>query len=55
LKKHRLVFFDKIASDIEHISNDMAEQQSSSAWGQDKKKKADNKSTGLTDHSGGLV
>ena len=24
-------------------------------WGQDKKKKADNKSTGLTSHSGGLT
>ena len=54
MKKHRLVFFDKIASDIEHISNDMAEQQSSSAGGQYKKKKADNKSTGLTGHNSGL-
>ena len=28
---------DKIAPDIEHVSNDMAEQQSSSTGGQDKK------------------
>src|SRR6185312_13130389 len=46
---------DKTVPDIEHVSNDMAEQQSSSAGGQDKKKKADNKSTGLTGHSGGLT
>ena len=32
----------------------MAEQQSSSAGGQYKKKKADNKSTGLTGHNSGL-
>jgi len=46
---------DKIVPDIEHVSNDMAEQQSSSAGGQDKKKKADNKSTGLTGHGTGLT
>ena len=40
---------DKIAPDIEHVSNDMAKQQSSSAWGgQDKKEKASDKPTSLT-------
>ena len=39
---------DKIVPDIEYVSNDMAEQQSSSAGGQDKIEKTDDKPTGLT-------
>ena len=62
LEKEKLIIeetsassIDQIASDVEHASNDIAEQQLSSAGGQDKKKKADNQSTGLTGHSGGLT
>jgi hypothetical protein len=39
---------DKIVPNIEHVSNDMAEEQSSSAGGQDKKGKTSNKPTSLT-------
>jgi len=39
---------DKIAPDIEHVTNVMAEQLSSSAGRQDKKEKTGNKPTGLT-------
>ena len=39
---------DKIVPDLEHVSNDMAEQQSSSAGGQDKKQKTGDMPTGLT-------
>ena len=39
---------DKIAPDIEHVSNDMAEQHSSLAGEQDKKEKTGDKPTGLT-------
>ena len=46
---------DKIAPDIEHISNNMAEQQSSPAGGQDKKKETGSKLTGRTDSSSGLT
>jgi len=46
---------DQIAPDVEHISNDMAEQESSSAGGKGKKKKADSKSTGLTGSRNGLT
>ena len=46
---------DKIAPDIEHVSNDMAEQQSSSAGGQDKKEKTSDKPTGLTGIQAGLT
>ena len=42
---------DKIAPDIEHVSNDMAEQQSSSAGEQDKKENTGDKPTGLTSAS----
>ena len=46
---------DKIVPDIEYVSNDMAEQQSSSAGGQDKKEKTDDKPTGLTGTQTGLT
>ena len=46
---------DKIVPDIEYVSNDMVEQQSSSAGGQDKKEKTDNKPTGLTGTQTGLT
>ena len=46
---------DKIVPDIEHVSNDMAEQQSSSAGGQDKKKNIGDNSTGLTSSQMGLT
>ena len=46
---------DEIILHDDHGSNNIVEQCSNSAGGQDKKKKADNKSTGLTGHSGGLT
>ena len=46
---------DKIVLDIEYDSNDMTEQQSSSAGGQDKKEKTDDKPTGLTGTQTGLT
>ena len=39
---------DQIASDVEHASNDIAEQQLSSAGGQEQKKDARSAQTGLT-------
>ena len=46
---------DKIVPDIEHVSNDMAEQQLSSAGEQDKKEKTDDKPTGLSSTQTGLT
>ena len=46
---------NKIVPDIEHISNDMAEQHSSSAGEQDKKEKTGDKPTGLTGTQTGLT
>ena len=43
---------DQITSDVEHASNDIAEQQLSSAGGQEQKKGARSAQTGLTGHSG---
>jgi hypothetical protein len=48
VKETSAISIDKIVPDIEHVSNDMAEQQSSSAGGQDKKEKTGDKPTGLT-------
>ena len=44
---------DQIASDVEHASNDIAEQQLSSAVGQEQKR--DTRSAGLTGSSGSVV
>ena len=46
---------DKIVPDIEHVSNNMAKQQLSSAGEQDKKEKTDDKPTGLTGTQTGLT
>ena len=46
---------DKIVPDIEHVSNDMAEQQSSSAGGQDDLKATGSDGTGLTGVPTGLT
>jgi hypothetical protein len=46
---------EKIIPNLKYVSNDMAEQQSTSAGGQDKKKKACDKPTGLTSTPIGLT
>ena len=55
LEKEKLIIeetsassIDQIASDVEHASNDIAEQQLSSAGGQEQKKDARSAQTGLT-------
>ena len=55
VKETSAISIDKIVPDIEHVSNDMAEQQSSSAGGQDKKKETGSKLTGQTGSSSGLT
>ena len=46
---------DQIASDVEHASNDIAEQQLSSAGGQEQKRDARSAETGLTGLETGLT
>jgi len=46
---------DQIASDVEHASNDIAEQQLSSAGGQEQKRDARSAETDLTGSSGSVV